>query len=36
MNTFIQEDGMENMFNEEGYQFVDEVNFPLSDVSNFD
>lgn len=42
MNFFIQEDGMGNMFYEEGYQFVeikievDEVNYLLGDVINFD
>ncbi|KAG1053175.1 hypothetical protein G6F43_004726 [Rhizopus delemar] len=42
MNSFIQEDGMRSMFDEEGYQFVDikrevdEVNYPLGNVTNFD
>ncbi|KAG1488698.1 hypothetical protein G6F46_012114 [Rhizopus delemar] len=42
MNSFIQEDGMGNMFDEEGDQFVemkmevDEVNYPLDNVTNFD
>ncbi|KAG1462854.1 hypothetical protein G6F46_003950 [Rhizopus delemar] len=42
MNSFIQEDGMGNIFNEEGGQFVemkmevDEVNYPLDNVTNFD
>ena len=42
MNSFIQEDGMGNMLDEEGDQFVelkmevDEVNYPLDDVTTFD
>lgn len=42
MNTFILEDGNGNIFDEEGdYIFemtmeVDEVNFSLDDVTNFD
>ncbi|KAG0938412.1 hypothetical protein G6F57_006859 [Rhizopus arrhizus] len=42
MNSFIQEDGMGNMFDEKGDPFVemkmevDEVNYPLNDVTNFD
>ncbi len=41
MNSFIQEDGMGNMLDEEGDQFVemkmevDDVNYPLDDVTNF-
>jgi hypothetical protein len=42
MSTFIQEDGMGNMYNENGDEFVDigmdvdEMNFPLGDITNFD